>query len=323
MGLETEAEQQATDLVALSRMSLFGRVDLERFGNLLAACPVRELLPGELLFVKGQMNDRMYIVLKGRLAIHLDEGDEVYALLDRGDTVGEMSIVGEQATSAYVKADTATVLLEIPGHILWQIISKDTEFTKNLFQIFAKRLMSISSAYTFAQKGDHDSHSSKNVDNLTDLYSRYWLDENLPYEMARCQLRNRALSLLMIEVDYFDEYKQQNEQAAGDQVIRTLANTLLIGLRGLDMAVRFSDSVMMVILPGSGVNEAERVASRIHQAVENMVIKDQERQPLPSITLSIGVAGMIDDNDQAEMLIARTEAALQRARQSGGNNASS
>lgn len=83
--------------------------------ELLAASRLVVLAPGEILIRQGSRNDCMYLVLDGELGIFLDdvEGDPV-ALLGRGETVGELSVLDGSEASANVVAQSACRLLAVP-----------------------------------------------------------------------------------------------------------------------------------------------------------------------------------------------------------------
>ena len=320
MGYQLEGPE-AVDLQSLSKLSLFGCVDLKELGPLISDCEMREFSPGEIVLRKEQANDCMYVILHGKLSIHLYEAEDAIAVLRAGDTVGEMSVVGEQTTSALVKADTHSELLIITQEILWKLVEKDLEFARNLLHLFAKRLLNITNAVYYSRKLQLEYKQQAHTDVLTGLYNRRWLTESLPYEMSRCAVRNRPLVLLVIDIDQFSRYRSQYGHAAGDQLLRGVSNALAIVLRCLDMAVRYDGTQIVTVLPGADANEGEQIANRVHQSIKHIKVKQQNGDDLPGVTLSIGVAEM-GEEDYGEMLIARAYAALERAKNSGGNSTS-
>jgi diguanylate cyclase (GGDEF)-like protein len=311
----------AVDLQSLAKLSLFGRVDLDKLEPLISDCEVRAFSPGEIVIRREQANDCMYVILHGHLSIHLFEAEDAIAVLREGDTVGEMSVVGEQTTSALVKADTHAELLIITQNILWKLVEKDLEFARNLLQLFAKRLLNITNMVYFSRKLQQEYKQQAHTDVLTGLYNRRWLTESLPYEMSRCAVRNRPLALLAIDIDQFSRYHRQYGHGAGDQLLMGVSNALAIVLRRLDMAVRYDGTQIITVLPGADVNESEQIANRVHQSIKQIKVKQKNGDALPGVTLSIGVAEM-GEEDYSEMLIARAYAALERAKNSGGNGTS-
>jgi len=118
-------ESGGVDRRELSSLAVFKDVDLQRFSSQLQDSQIRFLQPGETLFEKEQLNDRMYVILDGRLSVHFQKHEDAIAVLEKGDPVGEMSIIGGQPTSAFVKADTRCRLLAVSRQNLWAMIRDD------------------------------------------------------------------------------------------------------------------------------------------------------------------------------------------------------
>ncbi len=124
----------------LSRLRLFENVGLESVEGLLAACPVRQLQPGEILISVGQANDTMYLLLSGRLRVHLDSVDsEPVDVLDAGESVGELSIIDEKPASAFVVAEQSSRLLAVPKDIFWALTRASHSIACNLLFTLAER----------------------------------------------------------------------------------------------------------------------------------------------------------------------------------------
>ena len=87
----------------------------------------------------------------------------------------------------------------------------------------------------------------------------------------------------------------------------------------MDMAIKFDEGCIALILIGTDAIQAENVSKRLHSSVNHLVLGDQKLNE--TFTLSIGVAEMTEE-DYADLLIARTQAALDRAESAGGNQTS-
>ncbi|MEA3412565.1 MAG: diguanylate cyclase [Pseudomonadota bacterium] len=305
------------DIASLTRLSLFGRLDVERNGELLTRCTKREAEAGEIILQRGVANDRIYVILEGRLSIHLQEDDAALAILREGETVGEMSIIGDQPTSAIVKAETRALLLEIPREAFWGLIERDPSFARQLLELFAKRLLNVTNVVFYSRQMQEKYRREAYADPLTDLYNQRWLNETLPFEMSRCVVCNRPLSLIAVTVDDFGGYNAAWGHSMADQALRELATAIQIELRTLDMAARREGAEIMAVLPGADANEAERVAHRLHSAANRICDPARNSDPLPKFTVSIGIGEMVS-GDYGEMLIARSSAAVGRARDLGG-----
>lgn len=159
-------------------------------------------------------------------------------------------------------------------------------------------------------------------DPLTGLYNRRHFDELLPRRMAEHRRSGRSFSLLMIDIDHFKRINDQYGHDAGDQVLREVAARLQQTLRREEAAFRLGgEEFVLMIEDGereTGPAQAHACAERIRREIEAMRIQHND-QPLPAITLSIGVARYPADVIDASGLLQRADAALYAAKRAGRN----
>ena len=315
----TIAPGDTRQLSTLSRLGLFGAVDLEQCSGLLAKCTSKSLSPGEMLLYKDQDNHTMYVIVDGHLGMHLQEDAEAVVTLNPGDTVGEMSVISGQPTSAFVIAQSKSKVLEIPENLLWEFVSSDLNFAKNLMKLFVKRMLDLNRILYQHLREENKNKIKSDKDQSTGLYNKEWLKETLPYEMTRCAMRNRSLSIMMLKVDRYNNFIQSYGVYKAEKIFQAIANAVQIELRGMDMAIKFDEGCIALILIGTDAIQAENVSKRLHSSVNHLALGDQKLSE--TFTLSIGVAEMTEE-DYADLLIARTQAALDRAESAGGNQTS-
>ena len=315
----TIAPGDTRQLSTLSRLGLFGAVDLEQCSGLLAKCTSKSLSPGEMLLYKDQDNHTMFVIVDGHLGMHLQEDAEAVVTLNPGDTVGEMSVISGQPTSAFVIAQSKSKVLEIPENLLWEFVSSDLNFAKNLMKLFVKRMLDLNRILYQHLREENKNKIKSDKDQSTGLYNKEWLKETLPYEMTRCAMRNRSLSIMMLKVDRYNNFIQSYGVYKAEKIFQAIANAVQIELRGMDMAIKFDEGCIALILIGTDAIQAENVSKRLHSSVNHLALGDQKLSE--TFTLSIGVAEMTEE-DYADLLIARTQAALDRAESAGGNQTS-
>jgi CRP-like cAMP-binding protein len=96
----------------LARLHLFRSVDIETVRPHLSDCSVRIVQTGDILIEADQPNDLLYLVLSGTLSVHLRSlGNPPIVILGPGETVGELSLIDKQPTSAFVVAQTTSRIL--------------------------------------------------------------------------------------------------------------------------------------------------------------------------------------------------------------------
>ncbi len=116
-------------------------------------------------------------------------------------------------------------------------------------------------------------------------------------------------------MDRFKQYNDAFGHPAGDEVLRTVAHLLCDQARGTDVVVRYGGEEFAVLLPDTSADGARVVAERIRAAIENAPWTRR------NVTVSVGAATRGLDMDDAGALLARADAALYHAKNSGRNRA--
>ncbi|WP_313954232.1 diguanylate cyclase [Accumulibacter sp.] len=151
------------------------------------------------------------------------------------------------------------------------------------------------------------------TDALTGVGNRRHLDENLAAEWQRARRYGQPLSLLIFDIDHFKRVNDTWGHEAGDRVLQEVGALLRTFLRDSDRASRLGGEEFVLLMPGSSLVQAEAAAERLRQAVAARAMSG-----LPGVTVSLGVAGLANDEDGSSLL-ARADAALYRAKQGGRN----
>jgi diguanylate cyclase (GGDEF)-like protein len=140
------------------------------------------------------------------------------------------------------------------------------------------------------------------------------LAEALAEEVARAKRYGSALTLVLSDVDGFDQITGGYGPQTGDQVIKAVADALRLNARRADLVARYSAEEFAVLMPQTSIDQAVRWAERARQALSSRPIP-----PLPDpITASFGVAQLGHDADGSRLLH-DADAALQAARRQGRN----
>jgi diguanylate cyclase (GGDEF)-like protein len=287
--------------------------------NLLESCRVRLLEKDEVLLREGVPNRHMYMILSGRLSVHLEsETSEAVAFLNRGETVGELSVIDERPASAFVRAAEPTLLLLVDEERFWDLVNLSHEFAVNLLLLFAERLRSNNATVSANIRLQREYKRSAMIDGLTALYNRRWLEETLPRYVARYGRPDRSLSVLLLDVDHFKGYNDTYGHAAGDTVLASVAQTVRHNIRPGDFAARYGGEEFVVVLADTPLDGAVKVAERLRHATAHAEIRTREGNPLPAVTVSIGVACFVEGM-APESLLAAADAALYDAKREGRN----
>ena len=102
---------------------------------------MQELKKGDVLISAGHPNHFLYLLLSGRLRIHLEELTlDPIAILEPGEVVGEMSVIDRQPASAFVVAHEDCRLLVVDENIMWSLVENSHAVARNLLFILSQRL---------------------------------------------------------------------------------------------------------------------------------------------------------------------------------------
>jgi diguanylate cyclase (GGDEF)-like protein/PAS domain S-box-containing protein len=125
----------------LARLKLFRAVDVATVRSRLHGCLVRSLPPGKTLIQADQPNDRLYLLLSGDVSVHLrSPANPPVVVLGAGETVGELSLIDEQPTSAFVVARTACRVLVMDESVMWDLVRSSHAIALNLLTTLSYRL---------------------------------------------------------------------------------------------------------------------------------------------------------------------------------------
>lgn len=154
------------------------------------------------------------------------------------------------------------------------------------------------------------------TDGLTDLYDRRYFELRLADEIDRSKRYNKAISLLMVDIDNFKEYNDTFGHLEGDKVLIKMGEAFKKLTRKVDIPARYGGEEFVIILPETDKEGAKTVAERLRAHVEGLKFKDSF-----SITISIGICtfGAGSATFRREDILKSADEALYRAKAKGKN----
>lgn len=155
-------------------------------------------------------------------------------------------------------------------------------------------------------------------DGLTGLANRNLLYDRLSHELARARRDGSRAAVLALDLDRFKPVNDTLGHAAGDFLLKEVANRLRHAVRDEDTAARLGGDEFALVASELGAgDDAGRVAEKILAALaEPLVLEGQEL----SVSASIGIALFPDDAAAPEELLRCADAALYRAKEGGRNH---
>jgi diguanylate cyclase (GGDEF)-like protein len=303
----------------LAKTELLQNVSDDLLKQVLAHARPTELMPGELLLSPEQENNHIYLLLSGVLTVHFNSPDSpVIREITQGYSVGEMSIIDDTAPSAYVKAKEHCRVFPVHRDFLLDLIQNAHPIAYNLLRLLTQWMKLNTQIITNGQFQISELTNQANIDGLTGLYNRRWLDNALPRILSQMIKIEQPLCILIIDVDHFKKYNDRHGHQGGDLALVYMGHVLNSNIRPYDFATRIGGEEFMVLLPNTNQADGISLAERIRLEIENQIITHPDSSVLPSITVSIGLA-LSDVNSTAKSLFAAADKQMYLAKQSGRN----
>lgn len=160
------------------------------------------------------------------------------------------------------------------------------------------------------------------TDPLTKSYNRGYITECLPKEINRAIRYERALSLVLCDIDYFKKVNDTYGHQAGDQVLIEVVRSIKKSIRqDLDWIARYGGEEFLIVLPETGPEGACILAERLRNNINKHKFIFQERAI--HITCSFGISGFdsvtSDGNISSESLINTADKNLYQCKLEGRN----
>lgn len=150
-----------------------------------------------------------------------------------------------------------------------------------------------------------------NTDGLTGLFTRRFLDGYFREEFSFYAGRGVPLSLVLLDLDHFKKINDAHGHSAGDEVLRRLGDFLRRNLRERDAAFRYGGEEIVLVLPGTDLEEAAKIAERLRRGWEALDVYGS--------TFSAGVAQAGAHGQTPEELLSAADRALYAAKRAGRN----
>jgi diguanylate cyclase (GGDEF)-like protein len=155
------------------------------------------------------------------------------------------------------------------------------------------------------------------VDHLTALYNRraFTATASLLWDLGIRD--NTDFSMILLDIDWFKKINDEHGHAAGDAVLKGIADTLNQHIRDNDILARWGGEEFIIFLPNTNKQAAVALANVIRNKIAEMVVLHDGGSL--SITASIGVADFNNQMNELEDLIKLADIGLYKAKHSGRN----
>jgi two-component system cell cycle response regulator len=156
------------------------------------------------------------------------------------------------------------------------------------------------------------------TDVLTGLYNRRHGSERLAEIMSQCRRYQRLLSVVLLDIDHFKRVNDTLGHAAGDEVLRHVANDLRNTSRASDIVVRWGGEEFLFIFPETDLSQAATIVDRFRAQLASAPVELTSAGTAQALSISGGIAEL-EEHDSPETLVERADQALYHAKEAGRN----
>ena len=306
------------ELTTLAQSRLFDGVPIDKIRERLKPSGEITLRPGAVLLELGQRNAVIYLLVSGKLAIHIDPDNTIpIAYVLPGECVGEISILDDQAASASVVAvEKSHLLMTNPDH-LWELMRGEHAIALNMMHIFTERIRRNNTAILENLKQQAQLQALSTIDTLTGLYNRRWMNEMYLRQIDRCAREGKPLSLAVVDIDHFKAVNDTYGHLGGDQVLTQVARAMQQHFRPTDLLARYGGEEFCVLLPDTLLEPGAMALDRLRASLADTTLALNDGKSL-NVRISGGVAQW-REGWSLEDLVGAADEALYRAKREGRN----
>ena len=124
-------------------------------------------------------------------------------------------------------------------------------------------------------------------DPLTGAANRRHFFNMAEKELERARRYDKAVALIMMDIDYFKRVNDPYGHQAGDEALKALVSCCRVLIRDSDLLARFGGEEFCLLLPETGIHQADKLAKRLRCSVEDLRVCEGGREF--GFTVSMGV----------------------------------
>lgn len=182
----------------------------------------------------------------------------------------------------------------------------------------ADALIGISTDITELRQLREELERQATTDCLTGLANRRHFHQQASRHFQQAERYGEALSLLALDIDHFKSINDNHGHPAGDSVLRGLAQHFRQGIRAIDLMGRIGGEEFAILLPRTDLDGAVELAERLRETLTQQRFEIAGGSEL-GVAVSIGAASLRPMDASLDILCARADQALYRAKAAGRN----
>ncbi len=246
-----------------------------------------------------------------KLEVEARDGDGSWGV-NRGEF--EFEVLTPWYRAWWCSAACAFVPLLMAAGVLRLRVSRAKKRERELVRIVEERTRDL-------RQANEELLRLSSLDSLTGLANRRIFDQTIEKECARLNRSESAVSLVLLDIDYFKALNDSEGHQRGDEYLELVGAELnRLARRHVDVAARYGGEEFAFILPDTDEAGAGHFAESVRLAIADLELPHPASPVAPVITVSVGGAtATLECRSRPEELIAAADQALYRAKKKGRN----
>ncbi len=178
----------------------------------------------------------------------------------------------------------------------------------------AALVIAVAALSSALMRSDIDHRGEAVIDPLTGMLNRKALSRRVEELRQQAEVSGAAVGLIVLDIDHFKRVNDTIGHSTGDAVLRDIGYILRKQMRAYELAYRLGGEEFVVLLPGAGGDDAERIAEEVRATIASSRFAEGVE-----ITVSCGVAASGAEGFDFDQLFVDADAALYEAKRAGRN----
>lgn len=157
------------------------------------------------------------------------------------------------------------------------------------------------------------------TDDLTGLYNMRSLYQKLDYEIERAHRYDRAVAVVMMDLDNFKYVNDNHDHLFGSHVISRVGKIIKENMRKVDFGARYGGDEFLVVLTETNIEGAKKFCERIRTEIAAYLFKNDIYQHQLTVSVGCAITSIGSHSVDSKTLVRYADRALYEAKEKGRN----
>ena len=234
------------------------------------------------IFLKDKENNKQYKLLWPANC----NNDEIFTMLEKIEDNGKVMVSSDRRIGIFpITGEKETLGAIVAYSTIGKLSANEIDY---LVELTKQSSITIQRANVYSEVLKHAT-----LDALTGLNNRRQFEIRLKQETSQSSRKNTDLCCIMLDIDFFKRVNDTYGHAAGDCVLKGVAEIIMKTVREYDIPCRYGGEEFFILLPMTTFEQTKMVAERLRANIEkaNIDIRAAKVKGIPTlnVTASIGV----------------------------------